>query len=143
MAVGTTSYVAADDSADFVQMMSVVSDVPAIVVNPGLRDSAHAGLRAYADGYAKEGVGAGGCIISAMLKTGIGVADLVRAADAEYERMSGSGCDGDSSAPRDGGGGAAADTADTTGVRSNHAGGNGDDDGDDGCFCCPPGGAVT
>ena len=141
--VGTTSYVAADDSADFVQMMSVVSDVPAIVVNPGLRDSAHAGLRAYADGYAKEGVGAGGCIISAMLKTGIGVADLVRAADAEYERMSGSGCDGDSSAPRDGGGGAAADTADTTGVRSNHAGGNGDDDGDDGCFCCPPGGAVT
>ena len=90
VAVGTTSYVAEDKNADFAGLISGVSDVPAIAVDPGLDASRHAGLRAFAEGYAKEGVGAGGCIISAMLKTNAGRAVMARAIDAEYSKMSGS-----------------------------------------------------
>jgi len=88
VAVGTTSYVAEDKHADFAGLISDVSDVPAIAVDPGLDASKHAGLRAFAEGYAKEGVGAGGCIISAMLKTNAGRAEMTRAIDAEYTKMS-------------------------------------------------------
>ena len=90
VAVGTTSYVAGDKNADFAGLISDVSGVPAIAVDPGLDASKHAGLRAFAEGYAKEGVGAGGCIISAMLKTNAGRAEMARAIDAEYTKMSGS-----------------------------------------------------
>ena len=90
VAVGTTSYVAEDKNADFAGLLSDVSDVPAIAVDPGLDASQHAGLRAFAEGYAKEGVGAGGCIISAMLKTNAGRAEMARAIDAEYSKMFGS-----------------------------------------------------
>ncbi len=90
VAVGTTSYVAEDKNADFAGLLSDVSDVPAIAVDPGLDASRHAGLRAFAEGYAKEGVGAGGCIISAMLKTNAGRAEMARAIDAEYSKMFGS-----------------------------------------------------
>ena len=90
VAVGTTSYVAEDKNADFARLVSDVSDVPAIAVDPGLGASRHAGLRAFAEGYAKEGVGAGGCIISAMLKTNAGRAEMARAIDAEYSKMTGS-----------------------------------------------------
>ena len=90
VAVGTTSYVAEDKNADFAGLVSAVSDVPAIAVDPGLDASKHAGLRAFAEGYAKEGVGAGGCIISAMLKTNAGRAEMARAIDAEYSKMTGS-----------------------------------------------------
>ena len=87
VAVGTTTYVVNDRSADFAQMMSRAG-VPALAVDPGLDGSRHAGLRAFAGGYAQEGVGAGGCMISAMLKSGLKRADIVRAADAEYDRLS-------------------------------------------------------
>ena len=87
VAVGTTSYVAGDRDANFAELVSRVADVPALVVDPGLENSKHAGLRAFAEGYAKEGAGAGGCIISSMIKSGIGRAGILRAADAEYERL--------------------------------------------------------
>jgi len=87
IAVGTTSYVADDPSADFGKMISRMPRIPALVVDPGLKDSKHAGLQAFAGGFAKEGAGAGGCIISAMLKTGMSRAELLHAADAEYKRL--------------------------------------------------------
>lgn len=87
VAVGTTTYVANDPNADFASMISRIADVPAIAVDPKLENSKHPGLKAFASGYAKEGVGAGGCMISAMLKSSISCADLVGLIDAEYERL--------------------------------------------------------
>ena len=87
VAVGTTSYVADDKDADFSYMMSQIADVPAVVIDPGLDDSKYAGLRAFSSGYAKEGVGAGGCMISAMLKSGMRRTDLVEMADSAYRRL--------------------------------------------------------
>lgn len=88
VAVGTTSYVAGDPDAGFAELVAQVADVPALVVDPGLEESKHPGLRAFASGFAKEGAGAGGCMISAMLKSGIDSDRLLQAADAEYDRLS-------------------------------------------------------
>ena len=87
VAIGTTSYVANDPSADFEGLVSTVSDVPALAVDPCLDDSQYAGLRAFASGYAKEGAGAGGCMISAMLKSGMRGPDMMNTIDCEYERL--------------------------------------------------------
>ncbi|KAF6250263.1 MAG: TIGR00303 family protein, partial [Nitrosopumilus sp. YT1] len=69
-AIGTTSYITDDESANFKSLVPKISDIPAISVNPGLKNSQYSGLRAFSEGFAKEGVGAGGSIISSMLKTG-------------------------------------------------------------------------
>lgn len=90
-AVGTTSYVAGDKSANFGDLVRGVADVPAMSVDPGMAGSGLPGLRAFSEGFAKEGVGAGGCIISAMLKSGLTRTRLLRLAEDEYRRLAKSG----------------------------------------------------
>ena len=77
-AIGTTSYITNDESANFTSLVSKIADIPAISVNPGLENSRHAGLKAFSEGFAKEGVGAGGSIISSMIKTGSNSTKLFR-----------------------------------------------------------------
>ncbi len=67
--IGTTSYVINDKSSDLIGLMSQISsDVPIIYADLGLRNSKKEGLRAYANGFVKEGAGAGGATIAAKLK---------------------------------------------------------------------------
>ena len=87
VAVGTTTYVADDQNADFPSMISKVADVPAFAVDLGLEHSKYDGLKAFATGYAKEGVGAGGCMISSMIKSGMKPEYIVDMVDAEYTRL--------------------------------------------------------
>ncbi|MFB5622245.1 MAG: nicotinate mononucleotide-dependent phosphoribosyltransferase CobT, partial [Candidatus Nitrosomaritimum yanchengensis] len=68
--IGTTSYITHDKSANFVDIVKQIADIPIISVDPGLKNSKHSGLKAFSEGFAKEGVGAGGSIIASMLKTG-------------------------------------------------------------------------
>lgn len=89
VAVGTTSYVIRDESADLVQTVSRLADIPVLAVDPGLDASDVPGLRAFSEGFAKEGAGAGGCIISSMLKTGADPARLREKAEKEYGRITG------------------------------------------------------
>lgn len=70
VAIGTTSYISNDTSANFKSLVSEIADIPAISVNPGLENSKFSGLKAFSQGFAKEGVGAGGSIIASMIKTG-------------------------------------------------------------------------
>ncbi len=86
-AIGTTSYVAEDPSANFRSLTQQIADVPVISVNPGLENSQYSGLQSFSEGFAKEGVGAGGCIISSMLKTGNGTEKFLSLADNEYRRL--------------------------------------------------------
>ena len=86
-AIGTTSYITNDKSANFTSLVSEIADIPAISVTPGLENSQYAGLKAFSEGFAKEGVGAGGSIISSMIKTGNDSTKFLEIAEKEYHRL--------------------------------------------------------
>jgi len=86
-AIGTTSYITDDDSANFTSLVKEIADIPAISVNPGLKNSQYSGLKAFSEGFAKEGVGAGGSIISSMIKTGNDSTKFLEMAEKEYHRL--------------------------------------------------------
>jgi NaMN:DMB phosphoribosyltransferase len=86
--LGTTSYIIDDKSANLLEIVKSISDIPVLSINPKLEDSKFSGLRAYSEGFVKEGVGAGGSIIASMLKTGIDSQKLLELIDKEYQRIS-------------------------------------------------------
>lgn len=86
-AIGTTSYVSGDESANFKHLVSEIADIPAIAVNPHLENSKFPGLKAFSEGFAKEGVGAGGSIIASMLKTRNDSSKFLELAEKEYARI--------------------------------------------------------
>jgi len=86
-AIGTTSYITNDESANFKHLVQQIADIPAISVNPGLKNSKYSGLKAFSEGFAKEGVGAGGSIISSMLKTGNDSIKFLEMVEKEYHRL--------------------------------------------------------
>jgi len=86
-AIGTTSYVSGDESANFKNLVSEIADIPAIAVNPHLENSKFPGLKAFSEGFAKEGVGAGGSIIASMLKTRNDSSKFLELAEKEYDRI--------------------------------------------------------
>lgn len=86
-AIGTTCYISDDESANFKNLVSEIADIPAIAVNPRLENSKFPGLRAFSEGFAKEGVGAGGSIIASMLKTRIDHSKFLDLAEKEYYRI--------------------------------------------------------
>ncbi len=84
--VGTTCYVARDQSSDIIDLVSQVdAKVPLLSCDPHLGQSRKPGLRAYAEGFVKEGVGAGGVCLAAMLKSKkITGKKLLKAIEKEY-----------------------------------------------------------
>jgi uncharacterized protein (TIGR00303 family) len=86
--IGTTSYVTNDQSANFTELVQKITNIPIISVDPGLKNSQHSGLKAFSEGFAKEGVGAGGSIISSMLKTGNNSKKFLELVEKEYLRLS-------------------------------------------------------
>ena len=85
--IGTTSYITNDQSANFTNLIEKIADIPAISVNPNLENSRYSGLKAFSEGFAKEGVGAGGSIISSMIKTGNDSTKYLNLAEKEYHRL--------------------------------------------------------
>lgn len=86
IAIGTTSYVIDDHTANLVDTIKQIDDIPVISARLALKDSKIDGLRAFADGFVKEGVGAGGASIAAMLKVGIDAKHLLELSEAEYQK---------------------------------------------------------
>ena len=86
-AIGTTSYVANDKSANLVGAIEQIFDIPILIANLKLGQSQIPGLRAYAEGFVKEGAGAGGASIACMLKTGIDTEKLLSLTEKEYQRI--------------------------------------------------------
>lgn len=87
VSLATTSYIAEDAKLDMVRRADLISSVPVLWTDPLLDKSAHAGLRAYAAGFAKEGAGAGGVMVAARVKTGAGPKQMLNAIDAEYSTL--------------------------------------------------------
>jgi NaMN:DMB phosphoribosyltransferase len=65
--VGTTRWVTEDATGDAVGLARAIGDVPLIATELCFANSRYPGLRAYEQGYVKEGAGAGGCAIGAHL----------------------------------------------------------------------------
>jgi len=70
VSIGTTSYVADDIYSNLYELVMAISpEVPIYVVDLHMNESEYAGLQAFAKGFIKEGVGAGGLSIAASLKS--------------------------------------------------------------------------
>ncbi len=86
LCIGTTVYVANDRSSDLAGLVKLVSPkVPVIACDLHLGESSKPGLQAFARGFVKEGVGAGGSSIAAMLKTRAGGKKMLAAIERVYE----------------------------------------------------------
>jgi uncharacterized protein (TIGR00303 family) len=86
-ALGTTSYVIDDKSANLIETVSQILDIPILVAKLKLAESSISGLRSYAEGFVKEGAGAGGASIACMLKTGIDAKGLLDLTEKEYAKI--------------------------------------------------------
>jgi uncharacterized protein (TIGR00303 family) len=85
--VGTTRWVIDDPAADVAGLTADVSpDLPLLAVNLDFSTSRHAGLRAYERCLVKEGVGAGGACLAALL-SGASLDQLHRAIDLAYDAL--------------------------------------------------------
>jgi NaMN:DMB phosphoribosyltransferase len=69
LAIATTRWVVNDRHSDIVGLVRQVHDVPILAADLDFSFSAYEGLRAYEQGVVKEGVGAGGATVAAMVKT--------------------------------------------------------------------------
>lgn len=78
--IATTVYVADDRTAD----IAGISATDVIASDPGLGDSVKPGLRAYAEGFVKEGVGAGGATLLAY-KRGYTKKQFLKEIERDYE----------------------------------------------------------
>lgn len=67
LCVATTSYVANDETADILDLLYQVDDIALFSVDPGFEKGNNEGLKNYTKGVVKEGAGAGGMILTALL----------------------------------------------------------------------------
>jgi len=68
LCIATTIFVAEDESADINYITRQIADITIFAVDPEFEKSPVAGLKSYLDGSVKEGVGAGGAMMAAILK---------------------------------------------------------------------------
>jgi len=68
LCITTTIFVAEDETADINYITRQIADINIFAVDPEFEKSSVAGLKSYLDGSVKEGVGAGGAMMAAMLK---------------------------------------------------------------------------
>ncbi len=88
VALGTTGWVVDDPAADARGLAAEVwSELPVLAANLDFSHSRHAGLREYQRLAVKEGVGAGGASIAAMLATGAEASELEHAIDDAYDAL--------------------------------------------------------
>ena len=84
--VGTTSWVAEDCTGDTVGLAKILDGVSLLAAKLNFSVSQYSSLRAYEQGYVKEGVGAGGCAIAAHLMQNWTPNELLIAVDKLFSR---------------------------------------------------------
>lgn len=91
LVIGTTRWVINDKTADMKGIITQIADVPVLAAKLDFSGSRFDGLKAYEAGVVKEGVGAGGAAIAAMLKSGGGItcATLLTEIERNYEKLVG------------------------------------------------------
>ncbi len=92
IAVATTRWLVEDETSDILGLLREVSPAtPLIVVNISFADAPYPGLRAYEEGYVKEGVGMGGAVLAAVVRGGASLGEVERRVYEEYARLVGRG----------------------------------------------------
>ena len=86
VAVATTRWIIGDKTADLPGLVNEIAGVPLVYSNVNLGDVGYSGLRAFEEGYVKEGVGAGGSMVMAAAR-GFKLGEIKRAIVDEYEGM--------------------------------------------------------
>ena len=90
LCIGTTSYVADDSSSDLITLLKqLTNDVSIYATDLHMIESSKPGLQAFAKGFVKEGVGAGGISAMAILKSKGRIQGnvLLRAIEEEYVKV--------------------------------------------------------
>ncbi|MEM4298514.1 MAG: TIGR00303 family protein, partial [Nitrososphaerota archaeon] len=82
LAIGTTRWIVSDKTSDIRGMVSQIADVPILAANISFEKSRFSGLREYERGVVKEGVGAGGAVITAVATKGVAVSVVSK--EVEY-----------------------------------------------------------
>jgi uncharacterized protein (TIGR00303 family) len=91
LAIATTRWIIMDKTADLKGIVTQIADIPILAADLDFSQSRFSGLKAYESGAVKEGVGAGGAAISAMLKSKGAVTKgiLLREIEKNYEKILG------------------------------------------------------
>lgn len=87
--VGTTRWVAEDPTGKTVELAQMVGSVPLLATKLSFADSKYPQLRAYEQGYVKEGMGAGGVAVAAHLTLGWNQPQLLQAIEALVTKCEG------------------------------------------------------
>ncbi|BAA81039.2 conserved hypothetical protein [Aeropyrum pernix K1] len=88
-AVATTKWIALDRGSSIRGIVeSIAPGLTVAAAGFSLEGSRYRGLRMYEEGYAKEGVGAGGSLVISLLR-GAGVREILEAVESEYGRLLG------------------------------------------------------
>jgi uncharacterized protein (TIGR00303 family) len=88
--IGTTCYVANDPYSDIQGIANeICSDFPIHAADLHFEDSERPGLKAFANGFVKDGAGAGGVSILAMLKSrgSLTGTSILRSIEIEYDKL--------------------------------------------------------
>jgi uncharacterized protein (TIGR00303 family) len=97
--VGTTRWVVEDPTGDTIALAQAIGPVPLLATQLNFQHSRYAQLRAYEQGFVKEGVGAGGLAIAASLSAAWTQVDLLNAIEDLAERWAQIGVAGRSPQP--------------------------------------------
>jgi uncharacterized protein (TIGR00303 family) len=81
--VGTTRWVVEDPTGDTIALAQAIGSVPLLATPLSFAHSSYPQLRAYEQGFVKEGVGAGGCAIAAQLYQGWEQTQILTAVEAQ------------------------------------------------------------
>ena len=92
VAIGTTRWITVDKTADLKGIITQIADIPILAANLTFNQSKFNGLREYEVGVVKEGVGAGGAAIGAMMTSRGSITKeiLLREIERNYEQLVGS-----------------------------------------------------
>jgi uncharacterized protein (TIGR00303 family) len=86
--MATTRWLVEDPSSDYKGLKEMISpDVPAVYYDYNFKDSPYEGLKAYEQGFVKEGVGIGGSAYAATVNRGLTSEAVHKAVYREYERV--------------------------------------------------------
>ncbi|MGC9067667.1 MAG: nicotinate mononucleotide-dependent phosphoribosyltransferase CobT [Thermoprotei archaeon] len=87
VAIGTTKWIIEDRSSDIIGLVSQIEKIPIIATTLNFSKSKFYGLKAYENGYVKEGVGAGGTALIAQIKMKLNPDELALKIEDEYKRL--------------------------------------------------------
>ena len=85
-AIGTTSYILNDTSANLLDMITLISDIPLFVIDLKLINSKITTFNSYSHGFIKDGAGAGGSTIGSLLKS-YKKFDIIQLVENEYHKI--------------------------------------------------------